>query len=165
MFLPGICRRQQPLFAEDEDALLAFEAHLAYLSVCAEENRGIACGGVAVFPAALALSNRLAVAFHRGFVSVNHQAIFAGLQSGFAELRGLRNVDGFCEGFRECWDGQDEHGQQRGCRQRKKGSVSHACQVPFARIHQPRGFTGQRRVDTQDGMRVASRPRHLLFLD
>lgn len=136
------------LFAKNKDAFLALETDFAHLSISPEQNGVVARRRIAVFPAAFAFGNDLAVTFDGGFVSINDQAVFAGLERGFAEPGGLRDVDGFAEWFCKGWNGQNQCGQQRGCRERKERSAFHACPFPFAR----ESSAGQPSFVRQDGL-------------
>src|SRR5882762_10594168 len=82
------------LLAEDENASLAGKADFPYLPVLSKQQGIIGRLGAAVFPPAFGFGNDLLALLDGGLVSIDLQAVFAGLQLGLTEFRGLRNVDG-----------------------------------------------------------------------
>src|SRR6266436_3368282 len=100
------------LLAEDENTSLACKADFPYLPVLSKQQGIIGRPGAAVFPPAFGFGNDLLAFLDGGLVSFDLQTVFAGLQLGLAELRGLRNVDGLGEGFCKCRYCQCDGGQQ-----------------------------------------------------
>src|SRR5712691_3758047 len=100
------------LLAEDENTSLAGKADFPYLPVLSKQQGIIRGLGAAVFPASFGFGNNLLAFLDGGLVSFDLQTIFAGLQLGLTELRGLRDVDGFRERFCKCRHCQCDDGQQ-----------------------------------------------------
>src|ERR1700674_706986 len=100
------------LLAEHENTSLAGKSDFSYLPIFAEQQGVIGGLGVAVFPPAFGFGNDLLAFLHGGLASVDLQTVFAGLQLGLPEFRGLRNADGLGEGFCKCRYCQCDGGQQ-----------------------------------------------------
>src|SRR5215472_8650100 len=84
---------KSPLLAEDKYARLAGKTDFLDLAILADEHRIVTGFGAAVFPAAFGFGNHFAALLNGGFVAVDQQAIFAGLQLGLTELSGLGEAD------------------------------------------------------------------------
>ena len=89
------------LFAKNENALLAGEAHFLHLAIFSEQHGVVAGLSVAIFPAAFALGDDGLAFLYRGFVAVDQEAVFTGLQISFAEFGGLGDANGLADRLRK----------------------------------------------------------------
>src|ERR1700682_3269095 len=117
------------LLAEDENTSLACKADFPYLPVLSKQQGIIGRLGAAVFPPAFGFGNNLLAFLDGGLISFDLQAVLAGFQLGLTEFRGLRNVDGLCEGVCKSRDCQCERRQQSPTEDKR--IRFHACQFPF----------------------------------
>jgi len=78
------------LLAKYENAFLAFKAEFDHFAIGVGHDAGVRRLGVAIFPATVGLGHHVA-AFRNGeMIAVDLETVFAGLQIGLPNLRGMR---------------------------------------------------------------------------
>lgn len=77
------------LFVEDEDFLFAGKTNFLHLSVSPHDDRGVLGLGVALFPAAFADGHGALAFLNGGFIAIDGEQIFAGLNGCRTEFCGL----------------------------------------------------------------------------
>jgi hypothetical protein len=146
LFISLFVGRNLRLFAKNKDAILAGKADFFDLAIFADQHGVCGCFRTAVFPASFRLGDQLFALLDSRFVAVDLEAIFAGLQFGFAELCGMGDADGLVDGL---GDNGHRAGERSGKRQiAKNGMKFHACQLPFERIES--AAPGSRRLNRVD---------------
>src|SRR5262249_44036470 len=120
------------LFAENKYAGLAGETNFLHLAIFTKKN-GVICRFVtAVFPAAFGFADNILALLNGGFVAIDHQAVFAGLEVSLAKLSILRNVDGLSKRLGKRWHSHRERGQESETAEQR--IAFHACHYLSVRI-------------------------------
>src|SRR5215471_1955120 len=120
-------RSSPELFAEYKDLLLPGETNFANLAVFADQDGSVVRLGAALFPAAFGFGDGVLPFLHRGFVAVDREQVFAGLQRSLAEFGGLRKTDGLGKRLGKSRHYHCECNEER--RDARNGMNFHACHL------------------------------------